>query len=158
MSYHNLPERFPGMYVLGEDGVWKALKKAKTKKNTCNTRFCSRKSEKSRGGTSRSLCCTTCKLRLWRANNPIKAVFNAVRNKASRRKLEFSLTFEHFESLCLETGFHKTRGRRAEDFHLDRIDCAKGYVDGNIQVITATENCKKRHAEYPRPEKEDDPF
>ena len=58
------------------------------------------------------------------------------------------MTFDHFEEICLASDYHKTRGRLPDDFHLDRIDVHQGYVDGNVQVITASANCKKRHEEY----------
>lgn len=161
MSYNNLPSKFPGMYekVVGEDGEerWVARITKNKAKHLCQVSFCTNTSEKYRKGPGRSLKCSNCRLRLWRANNPIKAIYNALRNKARRRKIPFTLTFAHFESICLETGYHEDRGRMAGDMHLDRIDAMKGYEDGNVQVMEAVANARKGQYEQTRTRDEWEP-
>lgn len=157
MSYANLPEKYPGSYRKNKEGEWELILSQGKKHPLCAVKFCSQLSEKG-ADTGRSLKCRRCRVRLWRANNPIRAIHNAIKNKARRRGVPFSLSLEYFTSLCEETEYHKTRGRLPDDFHLDRIDCTRGYEDDNVQVITASENCKKSHVEYPKGQVEDDPF
>lgn len=154
MSYSNLPSQYPGMYelVVTDEGVekWVAIiAKNKRDKNLCQVAFCKNLSEKG-SDSGRSLKCANCRIRLWRANNPIRAIYNSIKNKARRRRIPFTLTFEHFEALCKETGYHRTRGRRAGKMHLDRIDALKGYEDGNVQVLEAVENVVKGRREPTR--------
>lgn len=157
MSYHNLPEHYPGMYQKDASGKWVAIIAKNKDPDVCHVKFCTRPSGRGvkTNKTDRSLKCTTCRLRLWRANNPMKAVFNAVRNKASRRGIEFNLTFDFFVKLCEETDYHKKRGRRPDAYHLDRVDPYGGYTDDNVRVITASENCSKRHQEFQGPDLDD---
>lgn len=151
MSYHGLPKRYPGMYRQNRDGKWVPIyAKNKKDKDLCIVKFCTRVSEKATvtNKTARSLMCPTCRLRLWRANNPIKAIYNAIKNKARRRGIPFSLSLEKLEQLCDETDFHLKRGRRPNDFHIDRIDASRGYEDDNVRIITASENCSKAHTDH----------
>jgi len=154
MGYGDLPSYFPGMYELVTDDEgrekWVAiLSKKKKHKDLCQVAFCRNPSEKAcRSG--RSLKCANCRIRLWRANNPIKAIYSAIKNKARRRRIPFTLTFEHFEEICIGTGYHITRGRKAGSMHLDRIDALKGYEDGNVQVLEAIENIMKGNSEKTR--------
>ena len=150
MSYHLLPTYFDGMYSFDEAaGLWVPNMAKEKKYPLCQTQNCEKDSEKARG-TGRGLQCGSCRVRLWRANNPIKAVYNAVKNKARRRCIPFTLTLKHFTGICEATGYHFTRGREVGCFHLDRIDAMKGYEDGNVQVLTSEENARKSHTEYYR--------
>lgn len=158
MSYTKLPARYPGMYrqepveVEGQDYCelkWVPIQAKKKKEPYCQVSFCSNVSEK-HSSTGRSLLCSTCRVRLWRANNPIRAIYNALKNKARRRKIPFSLTMEHFAMICEETDYHLTRGRRNEAMQLDRKDAMKGYEDGNVQVMVALLNRQKGVAEETR--------
>lgn len=150
MSYANLPALYKGQYRLDPDsGLWIPILAKAKKDPMCQIAFCSRVSEKGMK-TGRSLQCTTCRVRLWRANNPIRANYNAIKNKARRRKIPFGITFEFFAEMCEETGFHLARGRAGESLQLDRIDAMRGYFDDNIQVMTATENRDKANYEETR--------
>lgn len=147
MSYANLPAKYPGMYAKDpETGKWGFILAKGKKHPLCQVKFCNRVSDKGKGH-GRGLTCIACRHRIARANNPILACYKAVENKARRRKIPFTLTYGHFEELCLRTGYHLDRGREAADMHLDRIDALKGYEDGNVQVLTASENCRKSRVE-----------
>jgi hypothetical protein len=106
MSYHNLPARYPGMYQLDEaSGLWVPRRKERPPKKgsrICHVRFCTRQRDRVGG----NLVCITCRSRIWKANNPVRAIFNAIRNKASRRGIPFEISYEYFEALCRETDFH----------------------------------------------------
>ena len=88
--------------------------------------------------------CSTCRTKKMRAVNPIKLVFNRLKQNAKRRKLEFSLSLEHFTEIVSESGYMSLRGRGKHDLTIDRIISPLGYVDGNIQVLPMSENVKKR--------------
>jgi hypothetical protein len=150
MSYFNLPKQFPGMYIFDEETKLWVPKKAKGKKHPfCQVAFCTRPSEKA-AQTGRSLMCGTCRVRLWRANNPIRAIYNAVKNKARRRRIPFDLDYEIFERLCRETEYHARRGRAVTHLHIDRIDALRGYHNDNVQILTAAENREKLNHEETR--------
>jgi len=108
----------------------------------------------------------------WRLNNPVHCAFDNLRNAARRRKIPFSLTFDQFKVAILPTRYMADKGKTRYCLHIDRKDSARGYEDGNIQVLTCTENVLKEHAErrqrfvdekirgrvVEEPETEEDPF
>lgn len=87
--------------------------------------------------------CEKCRKRSYRSRHPIRACFQNLRWNATWRMKEFDLPFDEFRSLCLATGYHDQRGRAADSLSIDRIDPTKGYVTGNVQVITLRENSIK---------------
>jgi hypothetical protein len=147
MSYANLPKKYPGMYKQDpETGKWSLILAAGKKHPLCQVKFCTRKSDKGKGH-GRALTCVACRHRIGRANEPILACYRAVENKARRRKIPFTLTYEYFEALCLRTGYHLDRGREGHELHLDRKNALLGYSDDNVQILTATQNCRKSRQE-----------
>jgi hypothetical protein len=150
MSYYSLPKRYPGMYrVEEESGLWVPIRAKAKKDPLCQVAFCTRLSEKT-AKTGRGLVCGVCRVRIWRANNPIRAIYNAVKNKARRRSIPFDLELGFFTELCQQTGYHQNRGRALENLHIDRIDALRGYHNDNVQIITAEENLRKRDEEQTR--------
>jgi len=150
MSYFNLPKQYPGMYHFNEETrLWVPIKAKAKKHPLCQVAFCSRPSEKA-AKIGRSLLCVTCRVRMWRANNPIRAIYNAVKNKARRRRIPFDLDFAVFEQLCHETDYHARRGRSVKHLHIDRIDALRGYHNDNVQILTAEDNIDKSHHEETR--------
>jgi len=129
-----------------ESGKWVTIRAKRKKDPLCQVNFCTRISEKG-ARTGRSLECTVCRVRIWRANNPIRANYNAIKNKARRRKIPFTLTFEFFTKLCEDTGFHLLRGRLKDAYQIDRIDALRGYSDDNVQILTAADNREKSNWE-----------
>jgi hypothetical protein len=91
--------------------------------------------------------CSKCHTLRWRANNPISAVLAALRQRSKRKQIPFALTFAHLSALCEESGYLKERGRQRHQLHLDRKIVELGYVDGNIQVLTCSENTIKGNQE-----------
>ncbi len=85
--------------------------------------------------------------RAWRIRNPIRAAFATLRDHSVGRKLEFSLPFEDFSLLCIETGYIEGKGQSPNDLSIDRIDFRKGYVPGNIRVTTVSINSTKGNHE-----------
>lgn len=87
--------------------------------------------------------CNTCVKKEWREKYPMKAVFQTLRHNATRRGKVFTITFEYFKQFCYETDYIAGKGRRKKSYTIDRIDNSKGYVPGNIQMLTKSENSRK---------------
>jgi len=73
----------------------------------------------------------------------MKAQFARLRDKAKQRKIEFTITFAEFES-CVGTDYHLQTGHFAHCLTIDRIKNELGYIPGNIQPLTKSENSIKR--------------
>ena len=93
--------------------------------------------------TKKSALCAKHHSRKFRELKPDKYAFANLRHHANRRGIEFTLTFEQFIEVAKPAGYIEAKGRTARALHIDRIDNSLGYVAGNIQVITASENCSK---------------
>lgn len=103
----------------------------------CRVKFC-RKPRRA----GKRLCCR-CEQHAWRVRNPTKAAFRCIKDRAVRKKISFTLTFEEFREIAEATGYVESKGRRADQLHLDRIDARKGYSADNVRVITCSENSRK---------------
>lgn len=98
--------------------------------------------------------CHTCEARKKRAKNPIMYAYTALRTNAKRRGKVFTITFDYFRELALKSGYIEGKGKTSQCLSIDRIKAYKGYEEGNLQVITISENIQKyhnedKHAEYP---------
>lgn len=86
----------------------------------------------------------------WVANNFEKHLFSLSKKRARREGLEHSISLEDIKipSHCPYFGFEITRiwgqGRVRTNASLDRIDSSKGYIPGNIQVISHLANTMKQ--------------
>jgi hypothetical protein len=87
--------------------------------------------------------CSKCRSREYRAKHPVNAAYLRLRYHAKERGISFSLTLEYFTDFCQRTNYLALRGIGKNDLTIDRIDATKGYEDGNIQVLTNSENKKK---------------
>ena len=94
-----------------------------------------------------SQLCGTHHKELWRLNNPVHAAYDNLRASARKRKIPFTLTFDHFKAIIEPTRYMDEKGRTRFCLHIDRIQTARGYEDGNIQVLTCTDNVQKENAE-----------
>lgn len=91
----------------------------------------------------KALKCYACAKRQYRNKNPEKATYQTLRANAKRRGKPFKLTFEEFKAFAVEVGYMQKKGIEKKSYHIDRIDETKGYVPGNLQVLTNCENVKK---------------
>lgn len=96
--------------------------------------------------TSTQLCGSHAKQQ-WRLNNPVHCAFDNLRASARKRKIAFTLTFDQFKAAILPTRYMDEKGKERFCLHIDRKDSTRGYEEGNIQVLTCTENVEKEHAE-----------
>ena len=70
--------------------------------------------------------------------------FNNTRFNAKRRGHEFTLTFEQFKEFCIDTSYIELKGRYKNNMSIDRKEADKGYIYGNLQILTVSDNVKKR--------------
>lgn len=86
--------------------------------------------------------CERCKSRQFTARNPLKRKWYDIRNSARRRGYIFSISFQEFTELPeIQKLLYKYRDKE-RCYTCDRIDNNKGYIVGNIQIIT---KCANRH-------------
>jgi hypothetical protein len=88
--------------------------------------------------------CGSCKTRQYRANNRLKAAFDALKHNAKRRKHGFDLTLEQFTKFAIATDYIVKRGITKDSYSIDRIDNNRGYTIDNLQIMTVSDNSKKR--------------
>lgn len=88
----------------------------------------------------------------YRRRNPEKAILNAARCRAAKRGIEFSISLEDITipELCpilqIPIKCHSGQGKQGgknDSPSLDRIDNTKGYIKGNVQVISNMANSMK---------------
>lgn len=101
----------------------------------CATRYCRR-----RHG-AKSPKCSRCQLRLWRAKFPMKAKLAILRDRAARKRVPFDLT------LAWLTEFLAAGGYDSAEHHIDREKPWLGYVMGNLQILSSSENIAKGNRE-----------
>lgn len=82
----------------------------------------------------------TCRSRKRRAADPIKYVYQNLKDRAKQRPKEFTITLEEFRIWCYENDFVPGRGDS-----VDRIENAEGYHLYNIQKMSLLDNIKKYH-------------
>ena len=139
-----------------EDGRW-TLPLSKSKRgDLCRTKFCKGQIRKDMTLTSNPRC-SKCINRIHRANNLIRYAFHHVKDSAKKRNIPFLLSLEEFERIIDGTGYIEKKGKTRHCLQLDRIDPEKGYEIGNLQVITAGENCAKDNNRW-REKKEEKPL
>lgn len=97
--------------------------------------------------------CDGCYQERWRQLNPAKSAFSALKQKARERGIEFSLDYRYFKGIVDAYGYFEFNPDNFRDhLSIDRVDCTRGYVEGNIRVVTVSENAMRSHRERHLPE------
>jgi len=96
--------------------------------------------------------------RRWHKSNPQYSLYLSARNRAQRFKLDFDLSPEDIiiPDVCPVLGINilPKQGKRTNNTHsLDRIDNSRGYVKGNVAVISWRANRLKADASLAELEK-----
>lgn len=86
-----------------------------------------------------------------RLNNPSFALWKAAKSRAGRSGLDFDISVEdvHIPEKCPVFGSTLFVGKGIHGPNspsIDRVDTSKGYVKGNVCVISHRANCIKRDA------------
>lgn len=87
----------------------------------------------------------------WLIKNPEKAILKQVKNRAKRYNIEFNLDITDIiiPEVCPLLEISIIRGDKddySQSPSLDRIDPSKGYVKGNVRVISMKANTMKNSA------------
>lgn len=87
-----------------------------------------------------------------RVNKPITKILNQAKSTAREKNLEFNLTEEDIvlpiKCKYLDVVLTNTQGQGLvwENYSIDRIDSSKGYIKGNIEIISRKANSMKNMA------------
>ena len=79
--------------------------------------------------------------------HPIKTSYYNLRTNAKRRGKPFDLTLDEFREFATATDYINKKGKTAQSYSIDRIKAHLGYIPGNIQVLTISENGIKGNKE-----------
>lgn len=88
----------------------------------------------------------------WQEENIVSILFHSSKSRAKKSNLEFNIekTDIVIPDICpiLKIPFDHSRykGRRFNGASIDRIDNSKGYIKGNIQVVSDLANRMKANA------------
>jgi hypothetical protein len=80
-----------------------------------------------------------------------KHMLSVIKARCNRKGIDFTLTEDDFElpEFCPVLGTKLVMGTRAvaaDSMTIDRIDATKGYMPGNVQVMSYLANCMKSNA------------
>jgi hypothetical protein len=74
----------------------------------------------------------------------MRAAYATLRDHARERGIEFTIGFPEFEEFARQSDYLGQKGLGGDCLTVDRIDNLRGYVSGNIQPMTRSENSVKR--------------
>jgi len=92
--------------------------------------------------------------RLWKQNNPQKNIWSNAKYRAKRVGLKFNIEISDIiiPKRCPYLGViltsEKLKGHLDTHMSLDRIDSTKGYIKGNVEVISYKANMMKQDATW----------
>jgi hypothetical protein len=101
----------------------------------CSTPYCQRKAKHNK--------CYHCQTEAKKLKNPYRYWFGVLRRNARRRGVFFGLSFDYWVKWCDDTGYLALKGRSRDSASIDRIINELGYIDGNIQLLTVSNNSQK---------------
>jgi hypothetical protein len=107
-----------------------------TKPKPCQTPRCRNKVKQGRH-------CSSCRVKRWRAADPVRAAFVNLRTNAKRRGVLFTIQLEDFRDWCVKVDYIGMAGRSSASYTVDRRHNDIGYHLDNIQVLTKRDNVIK---------------
>lgn len=88
----------------------------------------------------------------WQEANIATLLYHTAKSRAKKSGIEFSIDKEdvvvptHCPILLFQLDHSRGKGRRYNGASIDRIDSTKGYIKGNVQVISDLANRMKTDA------------
>lgn len=84
----------------------------------------------------------------WLRNNPERRILHQTKSKARKAGVKFNLTLEDIviPKICPVFGVPFDRHNKQRSTSVDRINNSKGYIKGNIQIISGLANVMKNSA------------
>lgn len=86
----------------------------------------------------------------YRKNEPIKYLFNLAKRRAKAKNIEFNIEIKDLKwpTICPLLEIPIDQHHKLIDYHgsLDRIDSTKGYVKGNVMIISHRANRLKNNS------------
>ena len=84
----------------------------------------------------------------WRNRDKKMATYRMLVDHAKQRGLVVEFSYEYFKGLTDAFGYWQHEaGTRAEHLSIDRVDPRLPYREGNVRIITVSENSVKSHRE-----------
>lgn len=100
--------------------------------------------------------CNIARAKQWQMDNPTRDIFNNKRSRCKRDGKEFTLDYDsiqwptHCPVLGIELEYTRRRGKSSSPEKnspsFDRIDPTKGYVPGNVIIVSNLANTIKSNA------------
>lgn len=122
-----------------------------TRSPLCRSNYYKAKHDQREGGRGHAAAAMR-----YRDEHPDGAMWSSAKARASKQGIEFSITREDIRQVWTDTcpvfGYELrqnqdgTHGHVRESWSLDRIDNSKGYVPGNIQILSYRANSMKSDA------------
>lgn len=144
------PPRLTGRAKLEAEGLF-TLKK-QPGDGMCCVQGCRNRSAPRRKVGATQLCDRHWQQR-WRMLNPKRSAYTALRDHAKARGIEFTLTYDYFLGLTDAYGYFEHQADSHGDvLSIDRVDATRGYLPGNVRIVTVSENALKGNRERFLPE------
>lgn len=118
-----------------------ASQEKKKEKGLCINPFCQNKLAKRRN------VCSKCRRRREKVTNLLGYTYDIIKQNAKRRGHEFTISREYFKKWCEDNNYLELKGKHAGSASIDRIISSKGYVEGNLQILTLANNTYKHNYE-----------
>jgi hypothetical protein len=90
---------------------------------------------------ARDKLCHNCRKQVSMFRNPLLHEYHLLKTHAKKRGKLFTLTYSYFDEIA------EGQSLKARGLSVDRIDPLRGYEEGNIQLLTLSENSKKGSTE-----------
>lgn len=110
----------------------------KVKLCLCTVANCSKKTPK------KYRMCYKHKREKQKLENPLSYWYDVLRQNARSRGIDFNLPKSDFKIFCDRTNYLEKKGKNAGGYSIDRIKSHIGYQLDNLQVLTLSQNSRKR--------------
>jgi len=92
--------------------------------------------------------CHKCWQQRWRLKHPKSSAYRLLKDHALSRGIEFALPYEYFLGMMdAAAAWNPMAETHGEMVTIDRIDATKGYVRGNVRVLSLSANVIKGNKE-----------